>query len=116
MSELVRKSVELPDTAPKGNGKIAKPRKQRPTAPPVDETVDLGDVNTEAEVDLTDVAIAAADAPFARATRAFDERYKQNLLSFGQHVSNRQSSTSKLLIKQVYGHFGLTESDIYEEE
>lgn len=116
MTELVRKTVELPETAPKTNGKIAKPRKGRPATPQADAPVDLGDVNTQAEVDLTDVAIAAADVPFARATQVFDERYSQNLQAFGQHITKRQKATSGLLIDQIYGHFGLTEKDVYEGE
>lgn len=117
-SGIVRSAKsDLPEVSNgKGSGKIAKSRKSRPSTPPIDESVDLGDVNTQPKSSLTDVAIAAADAELVNACNAFDNRHKENLLAFGKHITQRQEQTSKVLIGQIYGHFDLTESEIYDSE
>jgi hypothetical protein len=105
MSDLVRKSVELPDVGgTQSNGKIAKSRrKERAAAPSVDATIniDIDDVNVDAETDMTDLAIAIADQSLKGATMAFNRRYEQNLLAFGRHVNAVTAQTSRDLIRQV---------------
>ena len=112
MSDLVRKSVELPDVGgTQSNGKIAKSRrKERAAAPSVDATVNIDDVDVSAESDMTDVAIAVADQSFKGATLALNRRYEQNLLAFGKHVNTVQAQTSRDLIRQITGEL-LEEED-----
>jgi len=98
-SEIIRSESKLP----------AKRQSRKPkTGQPISV-----EVETQADAGLVDVAIAAADAPFAAATQAFNHRYGENLRAFGEHVVSVQQATAAALKAQIYRDYGINEGDIY---
>lgn len=103
MSDIVKSTAQTasPATTRKRKGKAKA------------EEISVNANAPNAKVDLVDVAIAAADAPFAAATRVFNDRYTENLQAFAQHVEGSTQQVSEYLIGRIYKQYDTTAGDIY---
>lgn len=106
MSDIVKAQSSTPATS-------ANSKRRNNSKKVKADQVQQQEVQTIAQTDLVDVAIAAADAPFADAVRQFNLRYAENLQRFGQHITNAHAHTAEALKAQLYGQYNVTEAQIY---
>jgi hypothetical protein len=102
MSELVKTQQNKPA------------KKRTPKALPT-EVAEVPEIQSE-EGTLSDVAIMAADAEFATAVQAYDNRYAENLKRFGLHVRNRQKQVVSGFKEQIQKSYGIDEAAIYGDD
>ncbi|MBW4422432.1 MAG: hypothetical protein KME13_25020 [Myxacorys californica WJT36-NPBG1] len=102
---------------PKGPSQLVNPatdpkQRQKQSLTPQPETapeIDLAD-------ELSEVAIAAADAPFAKAYQVYEDRFRANLKGFQAHIKTSQQKVNKLLKDAIYDAHGVKESDLYGDD
>lgn len=75
--------------------------------------LELQDDEVQFDDELTEVAIAAADAPFAKAYSIYNKRFKNNLQDFQSYVRDSQQSVKKMLKNAIYEVHGVKESEMY---
>lgn len=97
----------MTDLVKKQTPKLAKPSEQRLNHKPTEEhEFDLTD-------EMTSAAIAAADAPFAKAYNTYEQRFSNNLRDFQQYVKGSQKRVSQMLKTEIYKVHGVDESQMY---
>ena len=106
MSDLVKAQSQQPSTTTR------KQREQKIKTKDVEATK----FDTTTEEDLTGVAIAAADAPFAKAYSAYSDRFASNLKDFQTYVKNSQQKVSEMLKQSILDVYGLDESAMYGDQ
>ncbi|MBW4421448.1 MAG: hypothetical protein KME13_19815 [Myxacorys californica WJT36-NPBG1] len=110
MSDLVKGQ---PSKAPSQLVNQTEPKqKQKQNLTPQQETAPEIDLEDE----LSEVAIAAADAPFAKAYQVYEDRFSANLKLFQSHVKTSQQKVKTLLKDAIYEAHGVKESDLYGDE
>jgi hypothetical protein len=107
MSDLVKPQQSQ---QPKPQSQLVKPQseqKQKLT-PQTKEAPKI-----ELSEELSEAAIAAADAPFAKAYQVYEERFSNNLKLFQGHIRDSQRKVNTLLKNAIYEAHGVNESDLY---
>ncbi|MBW4444132.1 MAG: hypothetical protein KME10_23485 [Plectolyngbya sp. WJT66-NPBG17] len=91
----------------KTQSKLAQPKTQKLNPKPTEEhEFDLAD-------EMTSVAIAAADAPFAKAYETYEQRFSNNLRDFQTYVKGSQKRVSQMLKTEIYKVHGVDEAGMY---
>ena len=98
MSDIVKRQAKSLST-PQSEQKLS-PRNTEPT------DFDVSD-------EMTSVAIAAADAPFAKAYSTYEQRFSNNLKDFQAHIRNSQSRVSQMLKTEIYKVHDVNEAEMY---
>lgn len=105
MSDLVKTQ----NNTPKSQLVNPQKRKQKENLAPQTDSkpeIDLDD-------QLSDMAIAAADAPFAKAYQVYEQRFANNVRDFQAYVKSSQQKVKNLLKDAIYEAHGVKESDLY---
>lgn len=108
MADLVRHKNQKPAPVPQEAEKLVH---QSPTAP----DLEFGEGDVDISDEITNVAIAAADAPFAKAYSVYSERFSSNLKGFQAYVKTSQQKVSQMLTKSIYEVHGI-ENDANRED
>jgi hypothetical protein len=93
----------------KTQGNLAQPQqKEQRLNPGSGETPEF-DLSDE----MTSAAIAAADAPFAKAYTTYEQRFSNNLKDFQAYVRDSQRRVSQMLKTEIYKVHDVDEDAMY---
>lgn len=106
MSDLVKSDSQPPATTKR---KHQREQKIKP------KSLEASKFDVDPEADLTGVAIAAADAPFAKAYTAYTDRFASNLKDFQSYVKGSQQKVSEMLKQSILEVYDLDETEMYGE-
>lgn len=104
MADLVRHKNTKNAPVPQEAEKLVH---QSPTAP----DLEFGESDVDISDEITNVAIAAADAPFAKAYSVYSKRFSNNLKDFQSYVRSSQQKVSQMLTKSIYEVHGIEDDE-----
>jgi len=106
MSDLVKSESQPPVTAKRNHHREQKIKTK---------SLEASKFEVDTEDDLTGVAIAADDAPFAKAYAAYTDRFASNLKDFQSYVKGSQQKVSEMLKQSILEVYDLDETEMYGE-